>query len=97
MDYDREDKKELISYKFAFRPKQKEARKKVLGFFDMEANEANLEMINQLKAGTCLFQDHKGRNQPIAIDVLFDSWMLAISSTNNQDKETQAALAIEQH
>lgn len=96
MDYDREDKKELISYKFAFRPKQKEARKKVLGFFDMEANEANMEMINQLKAGTCLFQDHKGRNQPIAIDVLFDSWLLAISSTNNQDKETQASLAIEQ-
>lgn len=96
MDYDREDKKELISYKFAFRPKQKEARKKVLGFFDMEINEANQEMINQLKAGTCLFQDHKGRNQPIAIDVLFDSWLLAISSTDNQDKETQAALAMEQ-
>ena len=54
-------------------------------------------MINQLNAGTCLVQDHKGRHQPIAIDGLFDSWLLAISSTNNQDKETQAALAIEQH
>lgn len=96
MDYDSEDKKELLSYKFAFRPNQKEAQAKVLAFFGMEANKANLQMMNNLKAGTCLFQDHEGRNQPIAIDVLFDSWLLAISSTNKEDEATQAALAMEQ-
>lgn len=97
MDYDSEDKKELLSYKFAFRPNQKEARAKVLHFFGMEANKANLQMMDNLKAGTCLFQDHWGRNQPIAIDVLFDSWLLAISSTNKEDEATQTALALEQN
>lgn len=96
MDYDQEDKKELLSYKFAFRPNQKSAQEKILHFFGMEANSANLQMMNELKAGTCLFQDHKGRNQPIAIDVLFDSWLLAISSTNKEDEAIQAALALEQ-
>lgn len=91
-DYDQEDKKELISYKFAFRPKQKEAREKLLSFFDMEVNSANLEMMEQLQTGTCLFQDHLGRNQPIAIDVLFDSRLLAVSSTENQDEKIQAML-----
>ncbi|OJG13719.1 hypothetical protein RU97_GL002543 [Enterococcus canis] len=96
MDYDREDKKELLSYKFAFRPNQKEAQEKVLHFFGMEPNSANVQLMNELKSGTCLFQDHRGRNQPIAIDVLFDSWLLAISSTNKEDEATQVALALEQ-
>lgn len=96
MDYDKEDKKELLAYKFAFRPNQKEAQKKVLHFFGMESNSTNLQLINELKAGTCLFQDHRGRNQPIAIDVLFDSWFLAISSTNKDDEATKVALAMEQ-
>lgn len=96
MDYDREDKKELLSYKFAFRPNQKEAQEKVLHFFGMEPNSANIQLMNELKSGTCLFQDHRGRNQPIAIDVLFDSWLLAISSTNKEDEATQVALALEQ-
>lgn len=96
MDFNKEDKKELISYKFAFRPNQKEAQENVLKFFGMEPNGANLQMMNQLKQGTCLFQDHLGRNQPIAIDVLFDSWLMAISSTDKEDEATKRALALEQ-
>ncbi|EPH75333.1 hypothetical protein D929_00816 [Enterococcus faecalis 02-MB-P-10] len=95
MDYDQEARKELISYKFAFRPRQKEAQKKILDFFGMDVNNANIEMINELKGGTCLFQDHLGRNQPIAIDVLFDSWLMAISSTNKEDQAVKDALAME--
>lgn len=95
MDYDREDKKELISYKFAFRPNQLEAQKKVLHFFGMQPNQANIDMMERLVAGTCLFQDHLGRNQPIAIDVLFDSWMEAIKSTNQEDGAIKAALELE--
>ena len=95
MDYDREDKKELISYKFAFRPNQLEAQKKVLHFFGMQPNQANIDMMERLVAGTCLFQDHLGRNQPIAIDVLFDSWMEAIKSTNQEDVSIKAALELE--
>ncbi|MBO0431281.1 ATP-binding protein [Enterococcus sp. DIV0660C] len=95
-DYDTPAKKELISYKFAFRPRQKKEQEKVLEFYGMDINKANLEMIQSLVPGTCLFQDHLGRNQPIAIDVLFDSWMLAISSTSKQDKATMDALEMEE-
>lgn len=96
MDFNKEDVKELISYKFAFRPNQKEAQKNVLDFFGMEDNGANLQMMSELKQGTCLFQDHLGRNQPIAIDVLFDSWLMAISSTDKEDEATKRALELEQ-
>ena len=41
-------------------------------------------------------QDHRGRSQPIAIDVLFDSWLMAVSPTNKEDEATQMALAMEQ-
>ncbi|HBM8887912.1 TPA: ATP-binding protein, partial [Enterococcus faecalis] len=78
------------------RPNQKEAQKKVLEFFGMDTNPANIQLINELKSGTCLFQDHRGRSQPIAIDVLFDSWLMAVSSTNKEDEATQMALAMEQ-
>ncbi|AOA04026.1 ATP-binding protein [Carnobacterium maltaromaticum] len=96
VDADREDRKELISYKFSFRPKQLEARKKILQFFGMAESKKNLELIDSLVPGTCLFQDHKGRNQAIAIDVLFEEWLEAISSTKNDDAITKKALAMEQ-
>jgi type IV secretory pathway VirB4 component len=96
MDYDREDKKELISYKFAFKPKQEQAQRKILQFFNMEDNEGNMELIQSLVSGTCLFQDHLGRNQAIAIDVMFDSWLAAISSTDKESEDIQIALQMEQ-
>lgn len=96
MDYDQEDQKELLSYKFAFKPKQEEAQRKVLQFFGMKDNEGNMGLIRSLVSGTCLFQDHLGRNQAIAIDVLFDSWLEAISSTDKASDDIQQALAMEQ-
>lgn len=95
-DYDTPSKKELISYKFAFRPDQKEAQTKILEFFGMNTNKGNMELIDSLKFGTCLFQDHLGRNQAIAIDVLFDYWLMAISSTNRDSEHVQKALEMEQ-
>lgn len=95
MDVDKEDKKELISYKFAFKPKQEQAQEKILSFFDMEANDRNKRLVKSLKSGTCLFQDHMGRNQPIAVDVMFDEWMLAISSTKKDDPLIKKALEME--
>lgn len=96
MDYDREDIKELISYKFAFKPKQEKAQKKVLEFFGMEDRKSNLKLVDSLVSGTCLFQDHLGRNQAIAIDVMFDSWLDAVSSTDKASADVQAALELEQ-
>ncbi|MDA9469889.1 ATP-binding protein [Enterococcus sp. 5H] len=96
MDYDKEDKKELVSYKFAFKPKQEKAQRKILGFFEMDDNEGNMELLKSLVSGTCLFQDHRGRNQAIAVDVMFESWLTAISSTEKDSEDVQKALEMEQ-
>ncbi len=95
-DFDKETANDLISYKFAFKPKAKDQQEQVLSFFGMSVNKSNKERIESLKQGTCLFQDHKGRNQAIAIDVLFAEWLEAIKSTDTSDEGTQKALALEQ-
>lgn len=94
-DNDNDTMNELISYKFAFRPNSKKQQENVLRFFDMEPNSRNMTLINGLKQGTCLFQDHMGRNQPIAIDVLFEEWLEAIKTTNTEDEHTKRALELE--
>ncbi|MYL43898.1 ATP-binding protein [Virgibacillus salexigens] len=81
--------KEQIGLKFAFRPKSDESIKPILRFFDMEENEANIEVVSNLKAGMCLFQDHMGRNQAIAIDVLFDEWFEAFKTTKKESQAVQ--------
>ncbi|MGG1571975.1 ATP-binding protein [Fictibacillus sp. NRS-1165] len=86
-DFNVDTTKEQIGIKFSFRPKSDDSIKPILRFFDMEENQANIEVVSSLKSGMCLFQDHLGRNQAIAIDVLFDEWYEAFKTT---EKETQA-------
>jgi AAA-like domain len=86
-DFNVDTTKEQIGIKFSFRPKSDDSIKPILRFYDMEENQANIEVVSSLKSGMCLFQDHLGRNQAIAIDVLFDEWFEAFKTT---EKESQA-------
>lgn len=86
-DFNIDTTKEQIGVKFSFRPKSDEAIKPILRFFDMHENEKNVEVVRHLTSGMCLFQDHMGRNQAIAIDILFDEWFEAFKTT---DREFQA-------
>ncbi|MCQ6266337.1 ATP-binding protein [Fictibacillus sp. WQ 8-8] len=86
-DFNVDTTKEQIGIKFSFRPKSDDSIKPILRFYDMEENLANIEVVSSLKSGMCLFQDHLGRNQAIAIDVLFDEWFEAFKTT---EKESQA-------
>ncbi|UOQ48430.1 ATP-binding protein [Gracilibacillus caseinilyticus] len=88
-DYNVDTTKEQIGVKFAFRPKSDEAIKPILRFFDMEENPENIEVVNSLKSGMCLFQDHIGRNQAIAIDILFDEWFEAFKTTDRESTAIQ--------
>lgn len=73
--------KEQIGVKFAFRPKSDDSIRPILHFFDLEENQDNINVVNRLKSGMCLFQDHLGRNQAIAHDVLFNEWFEAFRTT----------------
>jgi Cdc6-like AAA superfamily ATPase len=86
-DFNVDTTKEQIGIKFSFRPKSDDSIRPILRFYDMEENQANIEVVSSLKSGMCLFQDHLGRNQAIAIDVLFDEWFEAFKTT---EKESQA-------
>ncbi len=88
-DFNIDTTKEQIGIKFAFRPKSDDAIKPILNFFDMEENPDNMEVVSNLKSGMCLFQDHLGRNQAIAIDVLFDEWFEAFKTTEKESEAVQ--------
>jgi Cdc6-like AAA superfamily ATPase len=88
-DFNVDTTKEQIGIKFAFRPKSDDAIKPILRFFDMEENLANIEVVSNLKSGMALFQDHLGRNQAIAIDILFDEWFEAFKTTEKESEAVQ--------
>src|SRR5699024_6065890 len=85
-DFNVDTTKEQIGVKFAFRPKSDDTIKPILRFFDLQDNNKNIEVVRNLNAGMCLFQDHMGRNQAIAIDILFDEWFKAFQTTDRQSK-----------
>ncbi|WP_187120639.1 ATP-binding protein [Listeria immobilis] len=91
-----ERKKSLISHRFVFRPNDEEAQLEALKSLNLDINEDNKAVIKNLKRGTCLYQDHLGRTQPIVIDVLFDEWLTACSSTDKTSEITKNALDLEQ-
>ncbi|MHC5253150.1 ATP-binding protein [Listeria kieliensis] len=88
-------KQQLISHKFIFKPTQDEEIDRQLDFLQLEKNKTNRDLIKSLKSGTCLFQDHMGRTQPIVIDVLFEEWLKACSSTDQTNELTRNALEME--
>ncbi|EGK2527168.1 type VI secretion protein, partial [Listeria monocytogenes] len=91
-----ERKKSLISHRFVFRPNDEQAQKEALESLNLEVNDENMAVIKNLKRGTCLYQDHLGRTQPIVIDVLFNEWLTACSSTDKTSELTKNALELEQ-
>ncbi|EAH0458025.1 type VI secretion protein [Listeria monocytogenes] len=91
-----ERKKSLISHRFVFRPNDEKAQREALESLNLEVNDENMAVIKNLKRGTCLYQDHLGRTQPIVIDVLFDEWLTACSSTDKTSELTKNALELEQ-
>lgn len=58
-----------MSYRFAFRTKDKEETKSVLKFFDLDPeSSANMQTINKLENGECLVKDPSGRIARVKID-----------------------------
>lgn len=89
-DYNTETFKELIGSKMSFKPKSNESIDSLLDFFGITQNIKNKEIIEYLKAGMCLFQDHKGRNEVIAVDVLFNDMFTAFKTTDKENTLVQA-------
>lgn len=89
-DYNTETFKELIGCKMSFKPKSNESIESLLDFFNITQNNKNKDIIEYLKSGMCLYQDHKGRNEVIAVDILFDDMFTAFKTTDKENTLVKA-------
>jgi len=89
-DYNTETFKELIGCKMSFKPKSSESIDSLLDFFNITQNQENKEIIEHLKSGMCLYQDHKARNEVIAVDILFDDMFTAFKTTDKENTLVKA-------
>nr|WP_304956812.1 ATP-binding protein [Virgibacillus sp. NKC19-16] len=49
-------------------------RDDVLKWMNMEATEENIDMLEQMYQGQCLFKDYYGRTAKMSVECLFDEW-----------------------
>lgn len=73
--------KNNIGYKFAFRSTDVDEIRQVLSFFNLEPTKENIEVIQNLENGMCLFQDLEGRTGVISVDEIFDEYYVAFNTT----------------
>ncbi len=81
--------KNNIGYKFAFRSTDETEIRKVLSFYNLQPTRENIETIQNLGNGMCLFQDLDGRTGVIAVDAVFEEYELAFNTKpeNKQDEQ----------
>ncbi|MGG1400261.1 ATP-binding protein [Bacillus salipaludis] len=92
-DYNRPDIKENIGTKFAFKAKTAEEAGNIIEFLGLEDNEANHKMLKNLREGQCIMEDMYGRTAKIQTDVLFNEWVNAFNTKedNKGRAETEEA------
>ncbi|MBT2688356.1 ATP-binding protein [Bacillus sp. ISL-47] len=82
-EYNKPQIKENIGTKFAFKAKTTEEAASIIEFLGMEDNKANRDMLKNLSEGQCIVEDMYGRTAKIQIDVLFDEWISAFNTKEN--------------
>lgn len=82
-EYNKPQIKENIGTKFAFKAKTTEEAGNIIEFLGMEDNKANRDMLKNLTEGQCIVEDMYGRTAKIQTDVLFDEWIHAFNTKEN--------------
>ncbi|MBN8194188.1 ATP-binding protein [Bacillus sp. NTK074B] len=82
-EYNKPQIKENIGTKFAFKAKTNEEAANIIEFLGMEDNKANRDMLKNLTEGQCIVEDMYGRTAKIQTDVLFDEWIQAFNTKEN--------------
>ncbi|KAB3535641.1 hypothetical protein F8154_05785 [Alkaliphilus pronyensis] len=78
--------KNAISYKFCFRMAEREETIKALKFMKLEVTDENIQEIETLQDGECLFQDLDGRIGRLKFDVVFEHLLEAFKTTPKKKK-----------
>jgi hypothetical protein len=82
-EYNKPQIKENIGTKFAFKAKTTGEAANIIEFLGMEDNKANRDMLKNLTEGQCIVEDMYGRTAKIQTDVLFDEWISAFNTKEN--------------
>ncbi len=82
-EYNKPQIKENIGTKFAFKAKTTEEAGNIIEFLGMEDNKANRDLLKNLTEGQCIVEDMYGRTAKIQTDVLFDEWISAFNTKEN--------------
>lgn len=82
-EYNKPQIKENIGTKFAFKAKTTEEAANIIEFLGLEDNKANRDMLKNLTEGQCIVEDMYGRTAKIQTDVLFDEWISAFNTKEN--------------
>jgi len=75
LDIDDEDTKGQVGMLFAF--DEDSEREDILREVGLEVTDQNIELLKNLKQGQCIMRDIYQRKGKIAIDCLFDEWLIA--------------------
>jgi hypothetical protein len=87
-DYNKAEIKEGIGTKFAFKAKTSEEAGNIIEYLGLEDNKANRDMLKNLTEGQCIMEDMYGRTARIQTDVLFNEWVSAFNT--KEENQTRA-------
>ena len=91
-DVDEAGIREALTYKFIFKMATDTETKAALKMLNLEETKSNMELINGLKNGECLFCDFYGRIQKIKIEILFTDILKAFETNPDKRKALFAEL-----
>lgn len=86
-DVDEAGIREALTYKFIFKMATDTETKAALKMLNLEETKANMELIDSLKNGECLFSDFHGRIQKIRIEILFSDILKAFETNPEKRKK----------
>ncbi|MCL1995513.1 MAG: ATP-binding protein [Defluviitaleaceae bacterium] len=86
LDIPTEGIKNTITYKFCFNTQNKEEAKRMLEYLGLEITIANIDLVQNLGNGQCLFQDAFRRVGILTFDAVFTDVISLFSTTPTADK-----------
>ncbi|KAA8364389.1 ATP-binding protein, partial [Leuconostoc mesenteroides] len=82
---DSDDEESIGQYGQLFAFDSSDDRENILRQFNLPVTKANIEMLDNLKKGQCLFRDIYGRVGKVVIHSLFDEWTAALKTVNSNE------------
>lgn len=78
----REEENETGNFGVAFAFDEENEREDILKWMKMEVTDENIDMLEGMFQGQCLFKDMYGRTSKMTVECLFEEWAGALETIN---------------